>query len=44
MPNKKMSLKQVKSDAFEVHMLLMDVKSCICATLEAKQESGPKTS
>ena len=44
MPNKKMGLKQVKSDAFELHLVLMDAKAWTCATLEANHESRLKTS
>ena len=39
-----MRLKQVKSEGFEVLLVLMDAKACTCAILEAKQENGLKIS
>ena len=39
-----MGLKQVKSEGFEVIVVLMDAKACTYATIEAKQENGLKTS
>ena len=39
-----MGLEQVKREAFEVLFVLVDAKACTCATLEAKQENGLKTS
>ena len=44
MPNKNMGLKQVKSEAFEALFVLMDARPFTCATFEAKQENGIKTS
>ena len=43
-PNNKMGLKQFKSDAFEVLLVLVHAKRCTCATLEAKQENKLITS
>ena len=40
----KVGLKQVKNDDFEVLLVIVDAKSCTCATLNAKQENGLKTS
>ena len=39
-----MGLKTVKSDAFDVLLVLVHVKWCTCATLVAKQQNGLKTS
>ena len=39
-----MGLKQVKSDPFEVLLVLVHAIRCTCVTLEAKQENGLKTS
>ena len=44
MPNKKIGLKQVKSEGFEVLLVLMDAKARTWAKLEANQENGLKTS
>ena len=40
----KMGLKQVKSDAFDILLVLVHIKRCTCATLVAKQQNGLKTS
>ena len=39
-----MRLKQVKSEGFEVLLVLVDGKEWTCATLEAEQENGLRTS